>query len=128
MRLAAIAVFLMAFASDVSAQTLNINGASISLGESEAKARADIAAADMTIDNAPGLASHWLRIKRGDVYESIGGIAFKDGKAYWIDRDWYLAQTPNDKNLLAQVSYSAVARRASLPHCPVIESVSDEVR
>ena len=109
MKFVAIAVFLL-LASDISAQTLNINGAAFYLGESEAKARADIAAADMTITTDPGSlpGTYWLRVKRGSLYELLGGISFADGKVNWIDRDWYLNQTSNDKNVLAQVFYSAV--------------------
>jgi len=106
MRLAAIPVFLMALSFCAPAQTLNIHGVDFSLGETEARARADIAAAEIELQKFQ--AEYLLTVKRGDAHDLLGQISFKNGKVEWIGREWYVEGIANDKNDLAQVFSSAV--------------------
>jgi hypothetical protein len=86
-------------------QTLTVNGTNLFLGESEAAARADIAARGMKIQKAGSFFA--LTGKQGDVYDAFGEIGFKNGKVSWILRNWYLSSTPDDKNVLAAIFFSA---------------------
>jgi len=92
------------------AQALKVNGANLYLGESEAKARADIKANGMGM-NSGGTegGSYILTIKRGEIYESFGSVTFEKGKVIFISREWYLDQPSIDKNALANIFYSAAA-------------------
>ena len=51
--------------------------------------------------------SYTLGVKRGESYDLIGEVSFTDGKIDSIERAWYVTKTPDDRNALAQVFYSA---------------------
>jgi hypothetical protein len=90
------------------AQALNVNGANLFLGQSEVRARAEIKAAGMGMNNlGTEGGSYILTIKRGEIYESFGSVTFEKGKVTFISRDWYLDQPSIDKNALANIFYSA---------------------
>ena len=101
-------IFFLMLTTSTRAQTLAINGVNLSLGESQTKARADIAAAGMDIHKM-GEDSYTVTVKRGDTGDLVGEVAFRKGRLFWIQRDWYLNQTPDDKNALANIFHSATA-------------------
>ena len=90
------------------AQSLVIHGVTLSLGEAESKARSDIVSAGIEIKQSPDIAPS-LMVKHGNQYEFLGDIDFKNGKVVWLQRDWYLDDTPNDKTVLAGIFHSAVS-------------------
>lgn len=101
-------IFLfLGIATPAKAQSLAVNGVNFTLGESEAKARADISASGMEIFNAGS--SFNLAVKQGGVYDFMGGIGFTNGKVESIQRHWFLNRTPEDKNTLLTIFYSATA-------------------
>jgi hypothetical protein len=108
MRVITIAVLFFVLTASAHAQNLTVNSVNLSLGESEIKARADLTSAGMKIQEL-GADSYVVTAKRGEIYDLVGAIAFVKGKVTWIQRDWYMNETPNDKNTLANIFYSAAA-------------------
>jgi hypothetical protein len=102
------AILFLALAASTSAQTLTVNGVNLSLGESETKARADITTARMEMHQM-GEDTYTVSAKRGDLFDLFGGIAFTKGRVTWVQRNWYLNETRDDKNALAIIFYSAMA-------------------
>ena len=103
LKIMTIAMFTSLLASDVFAQNLYVNGVTFTLGESEASARADIQSSEMTISK-----EGFLRVKRGELYELCGSVVFKGGKVVAVQRDWFLNQTPDDKNVVANAFHDAM--------------------
>lgn len=50
-----------------------------------------------------------LSSKRGELYELWGTVSFKGGKVVTVQRNWFLTQTPNDKNVIANAFHDAMS-------------------
>ena len=104
------AILLIALAGPTHAQTLTVNSVALSLGENEVRARADIASAGMDLFKfGASPDSFSITVKRDTTYDYVGNIAFANGRVKWVQRAWYLNQTPDDKNTLASIFYNAAS-------------------
>jgi hypothetical protein len=103
-------IFFISMSASIHAQSLPVNGANLYLGQNETEARAQIKAAGMEMKRvALGENSYVLGIKQAERYDLFGEVSFEKGKVSWIDREWYLNKSPDDKNVLANIFYSAAA-------------------
>lgn len=107
MRPLLIAVIFLSCATAALSQSLSINGVSVSLGESEAQARADLTAAGLLI-NSMSSDTFAVTAKRGDEYPLFGEIGFQHGKTSFVQREWLLPSTTNDASTVLTVIHSAV--------------------
>lgn len=103
-------VLFLAFVPAARCQSLSIDGTIFSLGESEAKARTDIATARFDLLDMKDDSFALTRKKDGfPLIDIFGEIGFRGGKVFFVGREWLLNATPRDDQTVLTIFHSAVS-------------------